>query len=250
MSAVRFGLIGRSLVHSFSPSYFNSFFEREGLAYRYEAFELATIEELPHLLEHEPQLVGLNVTLPYKREVLRYVHELSPEVQALGAANVLKLRYTPSGELRLKAYNTDVLGFRHALLELLGQERPRALVFGTGGAAAAVCYVLRALAIPYRTVSRSPARAELTYDKLSLQVKPDELLWINATSVGLKPDECLPLPYELLTPAHHCYDLIYNPSPTPFLERARQHGAQTMDGLGMLYCQADEAWRIWTTDVF
>lgn len=248
LTSLRYGLLGRSLGHSFSPSYFNAFFEREGLPYRYEALELKTLDEFPALLAAHPQLEGLNVTLPYKQEVLRYVHDLAPEVAELGAANVLKLRRTPAGELRLKAYNTDVLGFRSALLELIGEERPRALLFGTGGAAAAVGYVLQELAIPYRQVSRSAQRASLTYEQLPEALQPDELLWINATSVGLQLGACLPLPYERLTPAHYCYDLIYNPSPTTFLAEAAQRGARWMDGLGMLYRQADEAWRIWTTD--
>lgn len=246
--ACRYGLLGRSLAHSFSPRYFNERFAREGLPYSYAPFELASIDELPALLEAMPQLVGLNVTLPYKREVLRYVDECSPEVVSLGAANVLKITRTASGKPYLKAYNTDVAGFRASLLKLLGVARPSALVFGTGGAASAVGYVLRELGIPYRQVSRSPERAELTYATLSSEVCSEALLWVNATSVGLQAGECLPLPYACLTPAHYVYDLIYNPSPTPYLQQASHYGARTMDGLLMLYGQADEAWRIWSSD--
>lgn len=246
----RFGLIGRSLSHSFSPRYFGSFFAEEGLPYRYDAFELADIGELPALLTSHPLMRGLNVTHPYKREVLRFVHHCSPAVEALGAANVLKILPTPSGEAVLKAYNTDVAGFRSSLLELLGEARPKALVFGTGGAAAAVCYVLQELAIHFRQVSRQADRASLTYDCLPDTLCPDELLWINATPVGLQLGESLPLPYDRLTPAHYVYDLIYNPSPTTYLQEASSRGAKTMDGLQMLYRQADEAWRIWSANEY
>ena len=244
----QYGLVGYPIGHSFSPAYFNGFFQREGLPFSYARFELEHISELPQLLEEVPELVGLNVTLPYKQAVLDYVHELSPEVQALGASNVLKISRSASGQPYLKAYNTDIVGFRSSLLELLGDERPQALLFGTGGAAAAVGYVLRELGISFRQVSRSPERAELTYTTLEEALRPEELLWINATSVGLQTGECLPLPYERLSSAHYAYDLIYNPSQTTFLEQAASQEARTMNGLKMLYRQADEAWRIWTTD--
>lgn len=242
--ALSFGLIGRPLRHSFSPGYFNAFFERMGLPYRYGLFELAHIDELPQLLMDQPQLLGLNVTAPYKQAVLSYADELSEEVLPLGAANVLKIRRDTLGRASLKAYNTDVQGFRRSLLSFLGEERPTALLFGAGGAAAAVGFVLDELGISYRQVSR---RGPLTYEALAEGATPEQL-WINATSVGLHPEERLNLPYEHLSPRHWCYDLIYNPSQTHFLYQATLRGARTMNGLAMLHSQADAAWQIWTSD--
>lgn len=248
MARYTYGLIGRPLAHSFSPGYFHAFFEREGVDASYELYELERIEELPQLLEAHSDLRGLNVTLPYKREVLRYASECSDEVKLLGAANVLSVRRTPEGKPILKAYNTDVEGFRRSLAPLLRGERPEAWVFGTGGAASAVLRGLDLLGISYRQVSRTPRSGQMSYGDLTLEEARRTKLWINATPVGLRLGEALPLPYEALGAEHICYDLIYNPSPTTFLSRASERGARTKDGLEMLHIQADEAWKIWTTN--
>lgn len=242
------GLIGRPLAHSFSPRYFARLFERLGLSHqeRYEAFELARIEELPALLERYPSLRGLNVTLPYKREVLRYATECSPAVETLGAANVLCIERDEGHPPRLTAHNTDVIGFRESLRRWLGGERPRALVFGTGGAASAVCYALDELDIAYQQVSRRPSAGLIGYTDITSEVARTHRLWINATPVGLHSGQLLPLPYACLSGDHWCYDLIYNPSPTSFLERASQSGAHTHDGLAMLHGQAEAAWSLWS----
>ena len=248
MARYTYGLIGRPLELSFSPGYFRAFFEREGIDASYELYELKRIEELPQLLEAHPDLRGLNVTLPYKREVLRYASECSDEVKLLGAANVLSVRRIPEGKPILKAYNTDVEGFRRSLAQLLRGERPEAWVFGTGGAASAVLRGLDLLGISYRQVSRTPRSGQMSYGDLTAEEARRTKLWINATPVGLRLGDALPLPYEALGPEHICYDLIYNPSPTTFLSRASQRGARTKDGLEMLHIQADEAWKIWTTN--
>ena len=248
MARYTYGLIGRPLAHSFSPSYFRTFFEREGIDASYELYELERIEELPQLLEAHPDLRGLNVTLPYKREVLRYASECSDEVKLLGAANVLSVRRTPEGKPILKAHNTDVEGFRRSLAQLLRGERPEAWVFGTGGAASAVLRGLDLLGISYRQVSRTPRSEQRSYGDLTAEEARRTKLWINATPVGLRLGDALPLPYEALGAEHICYDLIYNPSPTTFLNRASERGARTKDGLEMLHIQADEAWKIWTTN--
>lgn len=248
MARYTYGLIGRPLTHSFSPGYFRAFFEREGIDASYELYELERIEELPQLLEAHPDLRGLNVTLPYKREVLRYASECSDEVKLLGAANVLSVRRSPEGKPILKAYNTDVEGFRRSLAQLLRWERPEAWVFGTGGAASAVLRGLDLLRISYRQVSRTPRSGQMSYGDLTAEEAQRTKLWINATPVGLRLGDALPLPYEALGAEHICYDLIYNPSPTTFLSRASQRGARTKDGLEMLHIQADEAWKIWTTN--
>ena len=248
MARYTYGLIGRPLAHSFSPGYFRAFFEREGIDASYELHELERIEELPQLLEAHPDLRGLNVTLPYKREVLRYASECSDEVKLLGAANVLSVRRNPEGKPILKAYNTDVEGFRRSLAQLLQGERPEAWVFGTGGAASAVLRGLDLLRISYRQVSRTPRSGQMSYGDLTAEEALRTKLWINATPVGLRLGDSLPLPYEALGAEHICYDLIYNPSPTTFLSRASERGARTKDGLEMLHIQADEAWKIWTTN--
>lgn len=248
MARYTYGLIGRPLAHSFSPGYFRVFFEREGIDASYELYELERIEELPQLLEAHPDLRGLNVTLPYKREVLRYASECSDEVKLLGAANVLSVRRSPEGKPILKAYNTDVEGFRRSLAPLLRGERPEAWVFGTGGAASAVLRGLDLLGISYRQVSRTPRSGQMSYGDLTREEAQRTHLWINATPVGLRLGEALPLPYEALGAEHVCYDLIYNPSPTTFLSLASERGARTKDGLEMLHIQADEAWKIWTTN--
>lgn len=241
-----YGLIGRPLGHSFSPRYFTELFEQLGIEASYHLYELQQIEELPELLDVQPTLCGLNVTLPYKREVLRYVDECAPEIHSLQAANVLRIEHS-SGKPRLVAYNTDVWGFYHSLLPLIGDERPKAWVFGTGGAASAVLYALEKLSIPYAQVSRTPQGKQRSYDSLTLEEGKATQLWINATPVGLKRGDCLPLPYDSLGEQHLCYDLIYNPSPTTFLAQAKQRGARTKDGFEMLHLQADKAWQLWTT---
>ena len=247
-SGRKYGLIGRRLAHSFSPRYFGDFFAREGIDATYRAYELASIEELPSLLAREPDLCGLNVTLPYKREVLRYVDVSSPDVEALQATNVLRIRRSATGLPRVYGYNTDVEGFRRSLSTWLDGTRPRALVFGSGGAASAVLYALSLLGLEGLQVSRHPRLGMIAYEELRGGLAEECQLWINATPVGLCPGELLPLPYEALSDQHLCYDLIYNPSPTAFLREAQLRGAQTKDGLEMLYIQADEAWKIWTTD--
>ena len=180
--------------------------------------------------------------------MLRYASECSDEVKLLGAANVLSVRRTAEGKPILKAYNTDVEGFRRSLAPLLRGERPEAWVFGTGGAASAVLRGLDLLGINYRQVSRTPRSGQMSYGDLSLEEAQRTKLWINATPVGLRLGEALPLPYEALGAEHICYDLIYNPSPTTFLSRASERGARTKDGLEMLHIQADKAWKIWTTN--
>ena len=248
MKAKLYGLIGRKLSHSFSPAYFRERFEREGIAADYRLFPLERIEELEALLREQPELVGLNVTLPYKEQVLRYASQLSPEVEAIGSANVLALEHDAHGLLEIKAYNTDHLGFGLSLDSWLGEVKlDRALVLGTGGAARAVVHALTERGISPTLVSRQPRAGQLGYGELSAELAARYPLWVNATPIGLQPGATLELPYEALTPAHYCYDLIYNPSPTRFLELAAVRGAQTKDGLEMLHLQADAAWHIWTS---
>ena len=241
-----FGLIGRSLAHSFSPAYFAAKFAALGLTdYCYHAFELPAIADLPALLAAHPRLAGLNVTIPYKEAVQPYLDDLAPSARQVGAVNVIEL--TPDG--RRIGHNTDLEGFATALTEFIGEREPpaRALILGSGGGARAVAAALDARAIPYQFVGRAPRANELTYADLSPAVVQHHPLIVNTTPVGTWPDVAAapPLPYHALTPAHYLFDLIYNPPETEFLRRGRLAGAATTNGRRMLELQAEAAWRIW-----
>lgn len=242
-----FGLIGRTLSHSFSPTYFQQKFESLGLGdCTYEAFELADIRELPALLSARPQLQGLNVTIPYKEQVIPFLHDLASSAALVGAVNTVEFR--PDG--RLVGHNTDYLGFCDSLRRFYpgrGNEA-RALVLGTGGAAKAVEVALRELNIGYWLVSRDPLSRGLVYADLTPELLADHSLIVNTTPLGTYPQvETYPdIPYQLLTPSHYLFDLVYNPSETEFMRRGREQGAQTQNGFEMLCLQAEAAWRIWS----
>lgn len=240
-----YGLLGRTLSHSFSPRYFADKFAREGISdAQYHAFELAEVSDLPALLARTPTLRGLNVTIPYKEQVIPYLDRLSPAARAIGAVNTIAFE----GDA-LVGHNTDVVGFRQSLLTLLPAERAglQALVLGTGGAAKAVAYVLEQLELPYRLVSRTREKADLVYQEVTAAVLEEHLLLINTTPLGTYPDvEAHPdLPYSALSAKHLLFDLIYNPAETVFLQRGRVRGAKTLNGLPMLEAQAEAAWDIW-----
>ncbi len=238
-----FGLIGRSLGHSFSADYFAQKFEREGLAdCRYERFELADIEEVVPLVESHPDLVGFNVTIPYKQQIIPYLDDLSQEAREAGAVNCVKRE---GG--RLVGYNTDIIGFERSLCALLEEYPERALVLGTGGASQAVQYVLTRLGIAYDLISRDPARGNYTYDNLPCEVVEASRLIVNTTPVGTWPqvEEAPRIPYAYLSPDHYLFDLVYNPPLTAFLEYGTQRGARIRNGEEMLHLQAEAAWEIW-----
>lgn len=252
-----YGLIGKSLKHSFSQLFFEAKFKKEALTdCQYRLFELPDIADLAQLLASEPDMRGFNVTIPYKKSILPYLDELSPEAAAIGAVNVVKRVKGVQGVnevngvngvngVWLKGYNTDAEGFA---LSLEGAELPeKALVLGVGGAASAVSFVLRQRGIPFLQVSRTPGHGDLTYAEVTEEVLRDYRFIINCTPVGTLGEQqrLLPLPYEALTPAHFLYDLVYNPEVTPFLEKGKQYGARTQNGLRMLHLQAEAAWRIW-----
>lgn len=240
-----FGLIGRPLGHSASAAYFNRKFSEQGLDdHRYSLYELPEIGALPALLAQDPDLCGLNVTIPYKREVMAYLDSVSPEAQAIGAVNCI--RRTPDG--RLEGFNTDIIGLREALSELLGFAEPeQALILGTGGASQAVQYALAERGIPFALVSRDPAKGNYTYDNLPCEVVERSRLIINASPVGTYPHvtEAPRIPYACLTPDHYLLDLVYNPEVTQFLDYGRQRGARILNGHVMFVEQAEASWRIW-----
>ncbi len=241
----RFGIIGRPLGHSASAAYFTEKFSRECLSdCHYERYELEDIDALPALLRQFPDLCGLNVTIPYKRAVIPFLDRLSAEAAAVGAVNCI--RRTADG--RLAGYNTDVVGLRAALDELLGAEVvEHALVLGTGGASQAVQYVLAERDIAFDLLSRDPSRGNYTYDNLPCEVVENSHLIVNASPVGTYPaaDEAPRIPYGYLTPAHYLLDLVYNPPLTQFLAYGQQRGARTLNGRTMFLAQAEASWRIW-----
>jgi shikimate dehydrogenase len=243
-----FGLIGYPLSHSFSKRYFTAKFEREGIeGCAYELFPLEEIGALPGLLERYPHLRGLNVTIPYKEQVIPYLDELDAGATAIGAVNTIK-----RAEGRLFGYNTDVHGFDQSLRGFLQETGAKpgqlqALVLGTGGSSKAVAFALRQLGIGFRFVSRSPGPGELSYQDLDAALIRQHGLIINTTPLGMSPqvESCPPLPYSALGPGHLLFDLVYNPALTTFLARGQAQGAAVKNGLEMLEMQAERAWEIW-----
>jgi shikimate dehydrogenase len=239
-----YGLIGYPLGHSFSGNYFAEKFAREGIAdHSYSLFPLESINALPQLIGQHPALLGLNVTIPYKEQVLCYLDDRNGIPDSLDACNCIKIR---SG--KLYGYNTDVVGFRQSLEPLLTSSHDRALVLGTGGAAKAVMFVLDQLGISYRRVSREMRmEADLTYKDLNPDLIVAHPLIINTTPLGMAPNETSKpeLPYEALSSRHFLYDLVYNPPLTRFLKEGQDRGAQIKNGHEMLVLQAEESWKIW-----
>ena len=242
----RFGLIGRTLGHSFSARYFADKFAREGLVEQccYDLFELEQVEHVKDLLLRTEGLEGFNVTIPYKQQIIPLLHSLSREAREIGAVNCVKV----ADDGLLTGYNTDIDGIRLSLDELLGEESVEAaLILGTGGASQAVQYVLSERNIRYQLVSRDKSKGDLTYDELTSEVMSSHRLIINSSPVGMYPhcDEAPAVPYHLLTQKHYLFDLVYNPERTLFMEHGEAQGAHTLSGLAMLYAQAESAWKIW-----
>ncbi len=244
------GLIGYPLEHSFSERYFNERFARMGYDFiEYRNFPLEDIEELPELLELFPEICGLNVTSPHKRSVIRFLDEIETEAQKVGSVNTVVVRRS-DGDLWLKGYNTDIIGFEKSFAPLLERHHTAALILGTGGAAQAVAYVLGKMGIKYKYVSRSfrQDKETILYSSLDRGIMNEYKIIINATPLGMYPRVSLfpPIPYEYITSEHLLFDLVYNPERTKFLEFGQEAGAKTSNGLQMLYYQADAAWEIFS----
>ena len=238
----RYGLVGYPLGHSFSKSYFTEFFRRENLPdCSYENFAIESIRQIERVVS-TPELCGFNVTIPYKQQIIPYLDSLSSEAEAIGAVNCVKVL---GGKLH--GYNTDCYGFRLSLLDLIGENRPAALVLGSGGASKAVGYALRQLGIEYRLVSRTPDSQSLSYDALDEETMRSHRLIINTTPLGMYPDtnSAPQIPYGLIGKGHYMYDLVYNPAQTLFMARGAERGAETMNGAKMLRLQAEKSWEIW-----
>jgi shikimate dehydrogenase len=241
-----YGLIGFPLTHSFSQNYFNQKFQAENIAARYLNFELPDIGDFMEVLSEYPELNGMNVTIPYKEQVIPYLNELDEDAAKIGAVNVIKF-IRVKNSLKLKGYNSDVIGFSDSIAPLLGERHKKALVLGTGGASKAIVRGLENLGVEPTLVSRTPRQGVLTYGDLTAEVMADHLVIVNTTPLGMYPhmDACPDIPYELLTPDHLCYDLLYNPDVTKFMKLSAEHGAETKNGLEMLLLQAFASWRIW-----
>ena len=238
-----YGVIGKPLAHSLSANYFTRKFASQGEldSREYRKMELESIEELPALIASNPTLRGLNVTHPYKEQIIPYLATISPEAQRIGAVNCVRVETNGS----LSGHNTDYEGFSQSLGEFLLSERPKALVLGTGGASKAVQAVLADKGLEFLTVSHS-GKGNLAYEDLTAEIIATHLLIINTTPLGMHPAEgaCPPIPYEFLTPDHYLYDLIYNPEVTEFMRRGQKQGAMVRNGQKMFVYQAEASWRI------
>lgn len=240
-----YALVGYPLTHSFSKKYFTEKFERMGLTdCVYENFSIASVNEIKQILTDNPSILGLNVTIPHKESVVSLLTEQSDIVKKTGACNCIKV----SGN-QLSGFNTDVPGFEQTLRLKLKPHHQKALVLGTGGAAKAVEFVLNKLGIAFRNVSRKPSVRNFSYEQVTPAIIKEYTLIINTTPLGMYPNtvQAPPIPYEMLTPDHLLYDLIYNPAKTLFLEKGEKKGAATLNGLEMLIIQAEESWKIWNS---
>jgi shikimate dehydrogenase len=240
-----YGLIGYPLGHSFSKQYFTEKFEREGLQdCFFEAFPIKSIAEFNSLLDTNPDLKGLGVTIPYKEQVLPFVHEQSEEVRFIGATNSIKI----TGK-KLIAYNTDIIGFEQSFIKGLQPSHTRALVLGTGGASKAVQYVLTKLGIKYLVVTRNEVVNDgfINYSSIDEKIMDEYSIIINCTPVGMSPNENVApeIPYDLITGNHYLYDLVYKPAKTLFLQKGEARGATIENGYEMLLIQAEASWKIW-----
>ena len=239
-----YGLIGKKLGHSFSKKYFTEKFRQEKISScHYELFEFPNITDFPSLLAQNPTIKGLNVTIPYKLEVIPFLDEMDELATKIGAVNVIK--FLDSG--KRVGYNSDCIGFLKSLNNFIDHTSISALVLGTGGASKAITVALEQLQIPYQSVSRKASDGILSYDDISSEHIKQHQLIINTTPLGMHPkEEALPnLPYKALSSAHYLYDLVYNPEITSFMKKGLEMGTKVKNGLEMLHLQAEVSWEIW-----
>ncbi|MDR3119396.1 MAG: shikimate dehydrogenase [Mediterranea sp.] len=244
----KYGLIGYPLRHSFSIGYFNEKFQAEGIDAEYLNFEIPTINDFMEVVLENPTLAGLNVTIPYKEQVIPFLDDLEKDTAAIGAVNVIKI-IRKKGKIRLKGYNSDIIGFTQSIEPLLQPQHKKALILGTGGSSKAVLHGLKNLGIESIRVSRTHGSQEgiITYQDITPEIMNECKVIVNCTPVGMYPkvDFCPEIPYRCLTPVHLLYDLLYNPNVTQFMKKGEAQGAVTMNGLEMLLLQAFAAWEIW-----
>lgn len=242
----KYGLIGFPLGHSFSVSFFNEKFTNENINARYINFEIPQIDELPEILASNPELKGLNVTIPYKQKAISYLDDISPEAKSIGAVNVIRITHKGKNPI-LKGFNSDVIGFTRSIEPMLEKFHKKALILGTGGASKAIEYGLNTLGLETLFVSRTKRDGCITYDEVTPELVKEYNVIVNCTPVGMYPkaDSCPDLPYEAMGSHNILYDLIYNPDETLFMKKGAEHGATTKNGLEMLLLQAFASWDFW-----
>lgn len=246
----KLGLIGYPLGHSFSKKFYLEKFERENITdFHYDLYPVEDISSFPQLFERDLAFYGFNVTIPHKRNVMRFLNEFSPEAAEINAVNCVQIRWQ-GGKPYLKGFNTDAFGFEQSLRPLLQRQHTSALIFGNGGAAQAVLFVLNKLGIPFKTVSRNKSNGDLTYAELTENMIASHKLLINCSPVGTFPhiEDAPDIPYEGIGSEHLLYDLIYNPEETAFLQKGKKQGATIKNGLEMLILQAEKNWEIWNQE--
>lgn len=246
-----YGLIGFPLKHSFSSKFFNEKFAREGIDAEYLNFEIEDILQIREVILFNQYLYGLNVTIPYKEQVIQFLNEITPEAQKIGAVNTIKIEREPGNMYfyNLIGYNTDYVGFKKSIEPLIRSEvHKKALILGTGGASKAVRQALEDMNIEWKYVSRSSCNDRFTYEELNQDVLNEYKIIVNCSPVGTFPntDECPDIPYQFLSSEHLLYDLVYNPAETLFLKKGKTQGATIKNGSEMLELQALAAWEIWT----
>lgn len=237
-----FGLLGYPLTHSFSQPYFTKKFQEERIEdTTYVVFEEEHIDDFVEKLPTYKHLVGFNITIPHKENIIPFLSELSEEASYVNAVNTVVYN-----EGKMIGYNTDVIGFRQSIEPLITDQHQQALILGTGGASKAVEFVLNQLEVPTKLVSRS-GKGDLSYDQMTSDVLKDHQVIVNTTPLGTYPnnDTCPLLPYDAFTDNHLCYDLVYNPEVSKFLGQAKAKGAMIKNGLEMLHLQAEASWTIW-----
>ena len=243
----KYGLIGYPLGHSFSISYFNQRFADEGINAKYVNFEIPTIDELPEVIAKNPELRGLNVTIPYKEKVIEFLDGISPEARAIGAVNVIRVTHEGNKTI-LKGFNSDVIGFTQSIEPMLDKKwHKKALILGTGGASKAINFGLKSLGLETVFVSRYERPDTIQYDKITPEVVQEYNVIVNCTPLGMYPktEECPLLPYEAMDSHTILYDLIYNPDQTLFMRKGLERGADVKNGLEMLLLQAFASWEFW-----
>lgn len=242
----QYGLLGYPLKHSFSKNFFANKFQREHIEAEYINFEIADISKFPEIIHTHPLLKGLNVTIPYKERVIPFLNELSPEAEAIGAVNVIRITQN-DGQPYLKGFNADIIGFKNSIQPLLLPQHEHALILGTGGASKAVYHGLQQLGLHVCYVSRTPRAGMVGYEELTAEMMNQYLVIVNCTPCGMFPhtEACPQIPYHQLTPDHLLYDLIYNPEETLFLQKGKQQGCLIKNGLEMLHLQAEASWDFW-----
>ncbi len=245
----KYGLIGYPLTHSFSKRYFTEKFETENIDSTYENFEIDNISKFPEIIQNNPELIGLNVTIPYKEQVIPFLDELNDSAIEIGAVNTVKIIRTTTGTL-LKGFNTDTFGFETSLKPLLKDHHKKALILGTGGASKALKYVLRKFGIEFISASIEELKEnEIRYETIDEKMISERLLIINATPLGTYPNvETYPnIPYQFITEKHLLFDLVYNPEVTQFMGKGLEKGATVKNGYEMLLNQALKSYEIWNT---